>query len=321
MNKITSLFVRAKHWQIFFLLFGLFIVCEVAVILSISATARSPQDFLKMERLVGIMVVLSMFFILGWFWSVGSFLSSIVPPRLKLKMGFFRFAVTYPALYVLLFLALLQSASTRPAIVVIIFPLHFLAMFCLFYDNYFVAKNLLLAETGKPASFSEYAGPFFLFWFFLVGIWFIQPRINRLFGRPTVGFAEVGPGTCPSGSAALVQTATGDAGGASIEAPTVYANFWLRVVATFVDCLVMLFPLLYVIAALMLAVKMITQSGHDFWVLAVLAAVTILAVWFYFAALESSRWQATLGKMAVGLRVADMQGTLPDLGPRPGPKP
>jgi uncharacterized RDD family membrane protein YckC len=43
-------------------------------------------------------------------------------------------------------------------------------------------------------------------------------------------------------------------------------------------------------------------------ILAVLPAVTILAAWFYFAVLQSSPWQATLGKKAVGLYVCDIEG-------------
>jgi hypothetical protein len=54
-------------------------------------------------------------------------------------------------------------------------------MFCLFYCLRFVAKTLTLAETGKPASFYDYAGPFFLLWFYPVGIWIVQPRVNRLY--------------------------------------------------------------------------------------------------------------------------------------------
>jgi hypothetical protein len=33
----------------------------------------------------------------------------------------------------------------------------------------------------KPVTFSDFAGEFFLIWFFPVGIWIIQPRINKLF--------------------------------------------------------------------------------------------------------------------------------------------
>jgi hypothetical protein len=56
----------------------------------------------------------------------------------------------------------------------------------MFYNLYFVAKTLVLAETGKSASFYNYAGPFFLIWFFPIGVWFVQPRINRLYSEKRI---------------------------------------------------------------------------------------------------------------------------------------
>jgi len=50
-------------------------------------------------------------------------------------------------------------------------------MACVLYVLYFVAKSLSLAETGRPVSALDYFGSFFLIWFFLVGVWIIQPRI------------------------------------------------------------------------------------------------------------------------------------------------
>ncbi len=80
-------------------------------------------------------------------------------------------------------MALFQSTTTNPALLAIIFPLHSLAVFCMFYDLYFVCKSLVLAETSRPVSFYDYAGPFFLIWFFPIGIWFTQPRVNRLYAE------------------------------------------------------------------------------------------------------------------------------------------
>jgi hypothetical protein len=53
-------------------------------------------------------------------------------------------------------------------------------LFCLLYS---VSKNLVLAETRKPASFYEYAGPFVLLWFLPVGVWLVQPKVNRLYAK------------------------------------------------------------------------------------------------------------------------------------------
>jgi hypothetical protein len=51
----------------------------------------------------------------------------------------------------------------------------------MFSNLYFVAEGLVIAETGKRVSFFDCVGPFFLIWFFVIGVWFIQPRINRLY--------------------------------------------------------------------------------------------------------------------------------------------
>jgi hypothetical protein len=258
MNVVASLLLRAKHWQIFFLLFGIFIVGDVAVMSSMSAAARSPQDFVKIGPLFGAVLVLSMFCTLAWFWSMGSFLSSMVPPPLRLKIGFFRFALTYPALYIFIFIALFQSISTRPALLAIIFPLHFFAVFCMFYDLYFVSKNLVLAETSKSPSFYEYAGPFFLIWFFPVGVWFIQPRINRLYGQPALSLTEVEPETPPAAVAVPIPTRGSDACGVSVEKPTVYAGFWFRVVAALIGCLSM-FIRLFIITFIVFFISNLTD--------------------------------------------------------------
>ena len=54
-------------------------------------------------------------------------------------------------------------------------------MFSLVYIFYFVSKSLVSAERNAPVAFSNYAGALFLIWFFPIGIWIIQPRINWLY--------------------------------------------------------------------------------------------------------------------------------------------
>lgn len=179
MRHIVDFFLRAKHWQIFLLLFGVFIVAEVVAINSMLSTAQTPEYFGRFDPIFWFGVVAFMLCYLGWLWSMGSYLNSIVQPALRLNIGFFRFALIYPALYVFVFISSFQSIN--PVVLAVIFPLHVFAMYCMLYQLYFVSKSLALAETAKPASFYDYAGPFFLIWFFPIGVWFIQPRVNRLY--------------------------------------------------------------------------------------------------------------------------------------------
>ena len=318
MSVVASFFLRAKHWQIFLLLFGLGFVGDVAAVGSnLSATAKSSEDLGKLGFPLAFMTALFMFCFLGWFWSMGSFLHSIVQPPLRLKTRFFRFALVYPGLYILVFMAFFQSTTTNPALLAIFFPLHFFAMFCLFYDLYFVSKSLLLAETSKPVSFYDYAGPFFLIWFFPLGVWFIQPRINRLYGQPAPSLMEVETETRSSALAVPMPITGGGACEVSVEAPVVYAGFWLRAAAALIDCVAMFIPFLITASIAILVIRLVSAAkGYDpgGMILAVLPAVTILAAWFYFALLESSPWRATLGKKAVGLCVSDIEGHRLTLG-------
>jgi hypothetical protein len=178
-KEIANFFLRAKHWQIFLLLFAAPTVAEFSAIGVISATIRSWRDFGPGGFFfLGVMVLYLLCF-LAWFGSMGLFFRSIVKPELRMETQFFRFALVYPVVYVPIFFFLVIPDTRVP--VWIILSLHLACMVCLFYLPYFVSKNLVLAETGKQVSFYEYAGPFFLLWFFPIGVWIVQPKVNRLY--------------------------------------------------------------------------------------------------------------------------------------------
>ena len=180
MPLIARFFLRAKHWQLFLLLFGIGFVGDVGILGS-AVASPSQQNLGRFTAITEIVTLPFLCCFLAWFWSVGSFCDSLIRPERRLSIGFFRFALIYPALYIFMFIALLPIIPLWST--VLILPLHLFAMFCLFYELYFASKSLVLAETGRAKSFYDYAGPFFLLWFFPIGVWFIQPRINRLYLR------------------------------------------------------------------------------------------------------------------------------------------
>ena len=191
MNALASFFLRAKHWQIFVLLVGVGFVGDL-VLLTYFPAAGSEGSFGRFELLNGILTAIFLVLFFGWFWAMGSFLSSIVIPKLRLNTELFLVSLIYPPLYICVFFTVMFSNLKSPLIALIL-PFHLFAMFCIFYALYFVSKSLVLAETGKPASFYDYAGPFFLIWFFPIGIWFTQPRINRLYAERTKTAPMTGP--------------------------------------------------------------------------------------------------------------------------------
>lgn len=104
----------------------------------------------------------------------------------------------------------------------------------------------------------------------------------------------------------------------------VYAGFWMRFLAYIIDgillgvaCSIILVPLFLVmgVTAATGAGDQDMESGGaavlmalmgSFMVIIVIAIV--VAAWLYFALMESSAKQATLGKLAMGLRVTDLEG-------------
>lgn len=101
-----------------------------------------------------------------------------------------------------------------------------------------------------------------------------------------------------------------------------YAGFWLRFVAVFLDSL--LFSLISVPLSLFfmttIAAKFLQVGdweGGDLpleVVLPILPFIVLLGLlltvlWYsYFAVLESSEWQASIGKKVMGLKVTDLNG-------------
>lgn len=110
-----------------------------------------------------------------------------------------------------------------------------------------------------------------------------------------------------------------------------YAGFWLRLVAVFIDAIIIGIIQSFVAIPILAAVGLSVMTGVDnidmtdtenvlgmvgaimaaagvYWLVA--TTVQIL----YFSFMESSNMQATVGKMAMGLKVTDMQGAKLDLG-------
>ena len=175
METIKDIILRAKHWQVFIILVILPLIAEFATTLLIPGDVNPSNG----ETLLSMT---TMFFylacVLAWFWAVGSFSSSIVAPDLQMKDGFFYFALIYPLLYIPLFISIVFKPGPTT---LLISPLHLFGMYCMFYALYFVSKSLAMAETGRSVTFYEYAGPFFLIWFYPLGVWLIQPKINQLY--------------------------------------------------------------------------------------------------------------------------------------------
>lgn len=181
MDLIERFFVRAKHWQVFLLFASLFVLGTLPFAGDFSSTLKSQEGSAAVLFAAEAAGALFTWCFLLWLWQLGSFLNSVVSPTLRRKKSFFLFTIMYVALYVIASFALFQSI--QPKLLVVTGPLRWLGIYCMLCSVYFVAEGLVTAEVDKRPSFLDCLGPFLLLWFFPVGVWFIQPRVSRLYAK------------------------------------------------------------------------------------------------------------------------------------------
>ena len=131
---------------------------------------------------------------------------------------------------------------------------------------------------------------------------------GRPIDRDSVGSLPA-ESTAGSTGAAVAGVAAGGA--------TVYAGFWLRLVAVLIDGLALGIPmgfLFFLIIASALPSVMTRPSDPMRIMFAILPRLILFQLvalagrWLYWGLMESSAWQATLGKKLLGLYVTDMEG-------------
>lgn len=104
-----------------------------------------------------------------------------------------------------------------------------------------------------------------------------------------------------------------------------FAGFWKRVAAFILDAIILQIPSYFImkmmgndaaqetmkqslLAAPGDAHAMLAAYHQYYATMAAAVLITTVLAWLYFAVCQSSTWQATLGKLALGIRVTDLQG-------------
>lgn len=87
---------------------------------------------------------------------------------------------------------------------------------------------------------------------------------------------------------------------------TSYAGFWKRFCAYFIDIIIT--QIVVVIIAFICGFMIGMSGGSEAEGAIVGGIIGIVLPWIYFAVMESSGKQATLGKMALGIKVTSTEG-------------
>ena len=193
-------FLKAKHWQLFILTVGVLIIFEIIMISSmvshinaqmISGNKPDPAFMFRYMKFIPIIAVITTGIMFGWYWSVVIGLQKKLPENVNLNIKRFKIFFFIPLVYMILimlfmsyllnnFMNISQPNFMYFSYIPIIIPIHLFSVFCIFYTMYIAAKTIKTVELQREVYFSDFAGEFFMIWFFPIGVWILQPRINRI---------------------------------------------------------------------------------------------------------------------------------------------
>ncbi len=195
---MIHLFLKAKHWQLFIWMFGIPMVFQFLTMYSMifdmgSEVTSDSASMFNYMKFFPLMMIIFMGTFFGWFWAIAIGLQKKVPQNVKMKVIKFKIFFFFVFIYILLFLTgfmfimsgLFESNQIPNFDIIwnlfwIIIPLHFFSMFCILYVLYFVAKTFKTVELQREVKFADFAGEFMMIWFYPLGIWIIQPKINKM---------------------------------------------------------------------------------------------------------------------------------------------
>lgn len=205
--------LKLKHWQLFLLIYtpvfvgvGYYIYGVVQVMgqLSPEQLKDASNSAEYVAQLAGYLPVVLLIINVGtllfyaWMWAIGDNLHHKLPADVTMPLQWFKIAMvvavvtlglnTYNLFIVLHKISDIIAASgdlesiTPDTFKNISAPggnTQMLGYVASFYNMYFIAKLLKSIELRTRASVNDYLGNFFLLIFSIIGIWFLQPKINR----------------------------------------------------------------------------------------------------------------------------------------------
>lgn len=208
--------LRAKHWHIFLLTIGIitigyviFFVRMIQNMVAQIAAGGEPNPAIMFEDMSVMITVMSLasFLIYIWFWSIGVGLHSRIAPGGV--NGLMRFKVIFLVMVVVnlgtlwytigmydnmkpwMYMDSSDDPVERRGMIanqmtlimqhsIWVLLMQIIGFGTYIHTLYFCAKTVRTVEKGSVARFGEYIGDFALLMFWPIGVWILQPRINRM---------------------------------------------------------------------------------------------------------------------------------------------
>jgi len=172
-----DIILKLKHWQIFL------IFCLGS--LTSNFTLENEEFVTAVINAFGLIIY---FF---WYFSVGLELTEYLPPRIELPKTLFIINAFLLLLSFSVILILFDGSFTGTGLLSFLW-IGYLT-FAMFQFMLFPSKTLKTIEPGQEATFGQYVGYFFLMIFWPIGIWFIQPKINKIIKAADNNGEHAGP--------------------------------------------------------------------------------------------------------------------------------
>lgn len=182
-----GLLIKLKHWQLFLLVIGLPIVLQlIQGMIFLSSADGNEANY---GNSLGLLLILPLVIYYGWIGAVGRAFSQ-KNSAVTMPSGRFRLSLWTSAICSILLLAYfwtypqyLQATDHEEAVpIMLVGVMVFVALFTLFYCLSFMARAIVQLERGRRVNSSEFYSEFVMAVVFPIGIWLLQPRINKLEG-------------------------------------------------------------------------------------------------------------------------------------------
>lgn len=164
MSAHVSFFVTAPAWNLFLL-----IVLPITISTVISVLTESLI-------IIKISMLLDFYIVLLWEYRVCTLIYEKYSSYLTVPILWFKICIGYMSIYVILFSLFFEIIPSN-----YLEPLHMVSFACNIYCLYFLSKLLVTVEKRSKVKFREYFGTLISMWILIIGIWNLQPRINRIF--------------------------------------------------------------------------------------------------------------------------------------------
>ncbi|WP_426490254.1 hypothetical protein [Hymenobacter sp. 102] len=161
---MSTLTLRAKHWQVFLL---------TVILLTMMHLTIEDQMFLS-----GIMGAVGYCLYFIWFAVLGNTLFPLLPRDADYSLTWFLIDIILVAASLSALLILVDSRSYQAEGIATL-PMLYI-FFAMLHGPWFLAAALVAVEKKRKPEFGFYFGTLLLFLFWPVGVWFIQPRLNKL---------------------------------------------------------------------------------------------------------------------------------------------